>query len=141
MYAHTAALIRTYGRRLCTFGLEQLLRLSVIWFDKVLVKVFHFLCKAIKVNFNRRYFKMQNLISFYALIAYLLVIVVAGRIVRRNVGVEVRNGRSVVLRKEELRFNVNRNEICKVEVVTNEPLYQRVGLFKPKVSASVSVRV
>ena len=67
------------------------------------------------------------------LVAALLRSAESGQIVRRNIVVEVRNGRSVELSKDNLAFNVNPREICKVEVVTNEPLYQRVGLFKPEV--------
>ena len=57
----------------------------------------------------------------------------AGRIVRKNREVEVRNGRSIEIRKEDLSFNVLPGQVCKVQVVTNEPMYQQVGKFKPEV--------
>ena len=56
------------------------------------------------------------------------------RIVKRNTGVEVRNGRNVEVHKNVLSFNVEPTQVCKVEVVTNEPMHQRVGVFKPEVS-------
>ena len=54
-------------------------------------------------------------------------------IVRKNTGVEVRNGRTVTIRKENLSFNGNSNLVCKVEVITNEPMQQKVGVLKPEV--------
>ena len=79
---------------------------------------------------------MQTSGWYWFLVVYILVGGTGGRIVRRNVGIEVRNGRSITMVKENFDFNVNPGEICKVEVVTNEPLYQRVGLFKPEVAYS-----
>lgn len=59
-------------------------------------------------------------------------------IVRRNSGVEVRNGRTVLIRDENLSFNVNPGLVCKVQVVNNEPMQQKVGVFSPPVSQNKS---
>uniref|UniRef100_A0A673C1D9 Fras1 related extracellular matrix 1b n=1 Tax=Sphaeramia orbicularis TaxID=375764 RepID=A0A673C1D9_9TELE len=50
-----------------------------------------------------------------------------------NSGVEVVRGRSVFVTETELKINVDPSADCKVEVVMNEPVTQRVGRMSPQV--------
>ncbi|XP_056132911.1 FRAS1-related extracellular matrix protein 1b [Lampris incognitus] len=54
-------------------------------------------------------------------------------VVVMNSGVEVGRGRSVSLTQRELRFREVQEENCKVEVMLNEPVTQRVGKLSPQV--------
>lgn len=55
-------------------------------------------------------------------------------IVENNLGLEVANGRIEYVRRAVLSFRNEPGKICKVQVVQNEPMYQRVGTFTPEVS-------
>ncbi|KAL1023166.1 hypothetical protein UPYG_G00037220 [Umbra pygmaea] len=57
----------------------------------------------------------------------------AQSLVRLNAGVQVRRGRSVYVTDKELQLNVDPRSDCKVEVVLNEPVTQRVGKLTPQV--------
>uniref|UniRef100_A0A3P8UIS6 Fras1 related extracellular matrix 1b n=1 Tax=Cynoglossus semilaevis TaxID=244447 RepID=A0A3P8UIS6_CYNSE len=48
-------------------------------------------------------------------------------------GIEVARGRSVFVTEKELKISVEPTADCKVEVVTNEPVTQRVGKLTPQV--------
>ncbi|XP_067452176.1 FRAS1-related extracellular matrix protein 1b isoform X1 [Thunnus thynnus] len=50
-----------------------------------------------------------------------------------NSGVEVARGRSVFISEKELKISVDPAADCKVEVVMNEPITQRVGRLTPQV--------
>ncbi|NXE98922.1 FREM1 protein, partial [Menura novaehollandiae] len=51
-----------------------------------------------------------------------------------NLGVKVMKGQSVFLSEDDLRFSIPREkDVCKVEVVINEPITQRVGKLTPQV--------
>uniref|UniRef100_A0A3B5APN5 FRAS1-related extracellular matrix protein 1-like n=1 Tax=Stegastes partitus TaxID=144197 RepID=A0A3B5APN5_9TELE len=50
-----------------------------------------------------------------------------------NSGVEVSRGRSVFISQTELQISVDPTSDCKVEVVMNEPVTQRVGRLTPQV--------
>ncbi|KFQ30858.1 FRAS1-related extracellular matrix protein 1, partial [Merops nubicus] len=51
-----------------------------------------------------------------------------------NLGVKVMKGQSVFLSEEDLKFAIPREkDVCKVEVVINEPITQRVGKLTPQV--------
>ncbi|NXU95636.1 FREM1 protein, partial [Xiphorhynchus elegans] len=51
-----------------------------------------------------------------------------------NLGVKVMKGQSVFLSEDDLRFSIPREkDVCKVEVVINEPMTQRVGKLTPQV--------
>ncbi|XP_061834466.1 FRAS1-related extracellular matrix protein 1b [Nerophis lumbriciformis] len=50
-----------------------------------------------------------------------------------NVGMEVARGRSAFLTKEQLAISAEADAHCKVEVVLNEPVMQRVGRLTPQV--------
>lgn len=51
-----------------------------------------------------------------------------------NRGVKVMKGQSVFLSKDDLQFSIPRvKDACKVEVVINEPITQRVGKLTPQV--------
>ncbi|NWV71631.1 FREM1 protein, partial [Malurus elegans] len=51
-----------------------------------------------------------------------------------NLGVKVMKGQSVFLSEDDLKFSIPREkDVCKVEVVTNEPITQRVGKLTPQV--------
>ncbi|XP_067886857.1 FRAS1-related extracellular matrix protein 1a [Heterodontus francisci] len=54
--------------------------------------------------------------------------------VQVNRGITVAKGQSVFLSEEDLRFNIPKEkDSCKVEVVMNEPITQRVGKLTPQV--------
>lgn len=57
-----------------------------------------------------------------------------------NSGVEVARGRSVFVTDTELSINVDPTADCKVEVVLNEPVTQRVGTLTPQVGERCSLR-
>ncbi|XP_074492745.1 FRAS1-related extracellular matrix protein 1b isoform X1 [Sebastes fasciatus] len=59
--------------------------------------------------------------------------VCSGSLVVVNSGVEVTRGRSVFITEKELKINVDPTTDCKVEVVMNEPITQRVGRLTPQV--------
>lgn len=63
------------------------------------------------------------------------------RLVRHNNVLEVPNGRVAYVRPRDLSFHksVISGGSCKVEVVTNEPMHQRVGVFTPEVSCIAPV--
>nr|XP_057929904.1 FRAS1-related extracellular matrix protein 1b [Doryrhamphus excisus] len=69
--------------------------------------------------------------------AFLLLAVAAavggGTLVAVNTGMDVARGRSAFLTKEQLTINVEADAQCKVEVVLNEPVMQRVGRLAPQV--------
>lgn len=48
-------------------------------------------------------------------------------------GVEVTRGRSAFVTERQLQVNVGPDADCKVEVVMNEPVTQRVGRLTPQV--------
>ncbi|NXS94485.1 FREM1 protein, partial [Jacana jacana] len=51
-----------------------------------------------------------------------------------NLGLKVMKGQSVFLSEDDLKFSIPREkEVCKVEVVINEPITQRVGKLIPQV--------
>ncbi|XP_062455753.1 FRAS1-related extracellular matrix protein 1-like [Rhea pennata] len=51
-----------------------------------------------------------------------------------NLGVKVKKGQSVFLSEDDLKFSIPREkDACKVEVVINEPITQRVGKLTPQV--------
>lgn len=55
-------------------------------------------------------------------------------LVKVNKGLKVKQGQSAYLRDGDLQFHIPRQkDVCKVEVVLNEPITQRVGKFIPKV--------
>ncbi|XP_051929938.1 FRAS1-related extracellular matrix protein 1b isoform X2 [Hippocampus zosterae] len=57
----------------------------------------------------------------------------AGGSVEVNAGMEVARGRSAFLAKEQLRIRTGAGDLCKVEVVLNQPITQRVGRLTPQV--------
>ncbi|XP_077390356.1 FRAS1-related extracellular matrix protein 1b isoform X2 [Festucalex cinctus] len=63
----------------------------------------------------------------------LLARAVAGGVVEVNAGMEVARGRSAFLSKEQLRIGTEADALCKVEVVLNQPITQRVGRLTPQV--------
>lgn len=51
-----------------------------------------------------------------------------------NAGIRVARGQSVFITANELQFHTDhKSEACKVEVVLNEPITQRVGKLTPQV--------
>ncbi|NXC10324.1 FREM1 protein, partial [Orthonyx spaldingii] len=51
-----------------------------------------------------------------------------------NLGLKVMKGQSVFLSEEDLKFSIPREkDVCKVEVVINEPITQRVGKLTPQI--------
>ncbi|TRZ17332.1 hypothetical protein HGM15179_009781 [Zosterops borbonicus] len=60
--------------------------------------------------------------------------VVCSSFISVNLGVKVMKGQSVFLSEEDLKFSIPREkDACKVEVVINEPITQRVGKLTPQV--------
>lgn len=72
-----------------------------------------------------------------AAVSVLLLLAVAsvcrGSLVVVNSGVEVVRGRSAFITETELKIHVDPTADCKVEVVMNEPVTQRVGRLTPQV--------
>uniref|UniRef100_A0A8C5TU75 FRAS1 related extracellular matrix 1 n=1 Tax=Malurus cyaneus samueli TaxID=2593467 RepID=A0A8C5TU75_9PASS len=73
-----------------------------------------------------------HITCFYA--AILALLVVCSSFISVNFGVKVMKGQSVFLSEDDLKFSIPREkDVCKVEVVTNEPITQRVGKLTPQV--------
>lgn len=69
-------------------------------------------------------------------LGYILPLSQAESVLRRNSGLRVIRGQSISVTKEELQFNTDEtSEACKVEVVLNEPVTQRVGKLSPQVKS------
>lgn len=67
-------------------------------------------------------------------LSHILLLTQAESILRLNSGLRVIRGQSVPVTREELQFNTDRSsDACKVEVVLNEPVTQRVGKLTPQV--------
>ncbi|XP_056156549.1 FRAS1-related extracellular matrix protein 1a isoform X2 [Lampris incognitus] len=57
-----------------------------------------------------------------------------GSLVKVNRGLRVRRGQSAYLQQDDLQFHIpHQKDACKVEVVLNEPITQRVGKLRPQV--------
>lgn len=57
-----------------------------------------------------------------------------GSLVKVNKGLKVKRGQSAYLQDGDLQFHIPRQkDACKVEVVLNEPITQRVGELMPQV--------
>ncbi|KAG9350815.1 hypothetical protein JZ751_024704 [Albula glossodonta] len=73
---------------------------------------------------------------FWMLLAILTVLPPswAQSLVQLNTGIRVSRGKSVFVTEKELQFNIlDERDTCKVEVVLNEPVTQRVGKLTPQV--------
>ncbi|XP_065144972.1 FRAS1-related extracellular matrix protein 1a [Paramisgurnus dabryanus] len=63
-----------------------------------------------------------------------LLLQIQGSLVKLNKGLKVKRGQSVFLEDQDLQFHIPRGkDACKVEVVLNEPITQRVGTLYPEV--------
>lgn len=57
-----------------------------------------------------------------------------GSLVKVNKGLKVKRGQSAYLHVEDLQFHIpHQKDSCKLEVVMNEPITQRVGKLLPQV--------
>ncbi|XP_076828088.1 FRAS1-related extracellular matrix protein 1a isoform X2 [Brachyhypopomus gauderio] len=57
-----------------------------------------------------------------------------GSLVKSNHGLRVKRGQSAFLQEGDLQFHIPREkDVCKLEVVGNEPITQRVGTLSPQV--------
>lgn len=57
-----------------------------------------------------------------------------GSLVKVNKGLKVKRGQAAYLQEGDLQFHIPRQkDACKVEVVLNEPITQRVGKLMPQV--------
>lgn len=64
---------------------------------------------------------------------------IVAKLVLVNKGICVERGQAVYVTENELRFQtLNERDSCKIEVVLNEPVTQRVGKLTPQVSAIFS---
>lgn len=72
-----------------------------------------------------------------AVCVWLLLLVVTdvcrGSLVVVNSGLDVTRGRSAFVTEKVLKIDVDPSADCKVEVVMNEPVSQRVGRLTPQV--------
>uniref|UniRef100_A0A3Q1GPG1 Fras1 related extracellular matrix 1b n=1 Tax=Acanthochromis polyacanthus TaxID=80966 RepID=A0A3Q1GPG1_9TELE len=73
------------------------------------------------------------MLSVVSLLLLLLSASCSSTLVVVNSGVEVTRGRWVFVRQTELQISVDPTSDCKVEVVMNEPVTQRVGRLTPQV--------
>lgn len=72
--------------------------------------------------------------SWLFLLLPVMLRVVCSSFISLNLGVKVMKGQSVFLSEEDLKFSIPREkDVCKVEVVINEPITQRVGKLTPQV--------
>uniref|UniRef100_A0A8C0HGV7 FRAS1 related extracellular matrix 1 n=1 Tax=Buteo japonicus TaxID=224669 RepID=A0A8C0HGV7_9AVES len=72
--------------------------------------------------------------SWFFLLLPVALRVVCSSYISVNLGVKVMKGQSVFLSEDDLKFSIPREkDVCKVEVVTNEPITQRVGKLTPQV--------
>ncbi|XP_014808107.1 PREDICTED: FRAS1-related extracellular matrix protein 1 isoform X1 [Calidris pugnax] len=72
--------------------------------------------------------------SWLFLLLPLLLRVVCSSFISVNLGLKVMKGQSVFLSEDDLKFSIPREkDVCKVEVVINEPITQRVGKLTPQV--------
>lgn len=68
-------------------------------------------------------------------LSHILLLTQAESMLRLNSGLRVIRGQSVPVTTEDLQFNSDgTSEACKVEVVLNEPVTQRVGKLTPQVT-------
>ncbi|XP_052009811.1 FRAS1-related extracellular matrix protein 1a isoform X3 [Xyrauchen texanus] len=59
---------------------------------------------------------------------------IQGSLVKTNFGLRVKRGQSAFLQEGDLQFHIPKaKDVCKVEVVLNEPITQRVGTLSPQV--------
>lgn len=59
-------------------------------------------------------------------------------LVKVNKGLKVNRGQTAYLQEDDLQFHIPRQkDVCKVEVVLNEPITQRVGKLMPQVSGKI----
>ncbi|XP_026722189.1 FRAS1-related extracellular matrix protein 1 isoform X2 [Athene cunicularia] len=72
--------------------------------------------------------------SWLFLLLPVVLRVVCSSFISVNLGVKVMKGQSVFLSEDNLKFSIPREkDVCKVEVVINEPITQRVGKLTPQV--------
>ncbi|XP_072716396.1 FRAS1-related extracellular matrix protein 1 isoform X1 [Ciconia boyciana] len=72
--------------------------------------------------------------SWLLLLLPFVLRVVCSSFISVNLGVKVMKGQSVFLSEDDLKFSIPREkDACKVEVVINEPITQRVGKLTPQV--------
>lgn len=72
--------------------------------------------------------------SWFFLLLPVILRVVCSSFISVNLGLKVMKGQSVFLSEEDLQFSIPREkDACKVEVVINEPITQRVGKLTPQV--------
>lgn len=69
-------------------------------------------------------------------LSHILPLTQAESVLRFNSGLRVIRGQSVSVTTDVLQFNTDAtSEACKVEVVLNEPVTQRVGKLTPQVKS------
>ena len=97
-------------------------------------------CQRLNGNLSAHFsseYKFSQSTKMAATVRTLLLLAVtaicSGTLVVVNSGVKVTRGRSVFITEMELRINVGPTADCKVEVVMNEPITQRVGKLTPQV--------
>uniref|UniRef100_A0A669QDU3 FRAS1-related extracellular matrix protein 1 n=1 Tax=Phasianus colchicus TaxID=9054 RepID=A0A669QDU3_PHACC len=72
--------------------------------------------------------------TWLLLLLSVLLRVVCSSFISVNLGIKVMKGQSVFLSEDDLKFSIPREkDVCKVEVVRNEPITQRVGKLTPQV--------
>lgn len=80
--------------------------------------------------------EVVDLVWTFIALSYFLPLNQAESVLRLNSGLRVIQGQSVPVTTEELQFNTDEmSEACKVEVVLNEPVTQRVGKLTPQVKS------
>lgn len=68
-------------------------------------------------------------------VVFLLTICGYAQIVMDSKELTVKIGRNVYLKRDDIRFSVTeKDDECRVEVVRNDPITQRVGYVEPHVS-------
>ncbi|XP_062465028.1 FRAS1-related extracellular matrix protein 1 isoform X4 [Pezoporus occidentalis] len=100
------------------------------WRKRRLLEHFHWWKKELSFPYNMKPIEK----SWVFLLLPLLLRVVCSSFISVNLGVKVMKGQSVFLSEDNLKFSIPREkDACKVEVVINEPITQRVGKLTPQV--------
>ncbi|XP_078264100.1 FRAS1-related extracellular matrix protein 1b [Rhinoraja longicauda] len=83
---------------------------------------------------KKTYFGIKRCLSLLALVTFVTEQTKADGLVRLNGGIIVGKGQYSFVTDNDLQFNIPKaKDSCKVEVVLNEPLTQRVGKLTPQV--------
>ena len=100
-----------------------------------LTKIFYKFCFNQVLSNEVNVMKPNQMLVF---LASLSVVIAQSQLVLRNNMLEVANGRQVFVSRDNLLIDHSKGFVCRVQVVQNEPMHQKVGTFHPEVSLIVT---